>query len=56
MRCYYCGENTDNIPERLGNTKIPVCDRIECQSAFWEAEQEKKEQDRNYDNWRTRSE
>jgi len=56
MRCYYCGRDTNNVPERLENTKIPVCDRIECQQAFWEAEQEQKERNREYDNWRLRSE
>jgi hypothetical protein len=56
MRCYYCGKNTDNIPERLGNIKIPVCDKRQCQQDFWVAEQDQKERDRNYDNWRLRSE
>ena len=55
MRCYYCDGEANDI-ERLGNTNIPVCHRGQCQEEYYDAEEDRKERNRNYDNWATRSE
>jgi hypothetical protein len=54
-RCYYCGGNADNI-EHLGNTRIEVCNLTSCQQEFWEEDEKRARDNRNYDNWRLRSE
>lgn len=53
--CNYCDGEANEI-EYLDNRKIPVCYKTSCQQKFYEAEQEQKERNRNYDNWRLRSE
>lgn len=55
MRCHYCDGET-NHSERINNEKRPICDGISCQYSFQEDEVEQKKRDRNYDEWRTRSE
>jgi len=55
MRCYYCDGPATEV-EYLDNRKIPVCHETSCQQEFYEADQKQKDRDRNYDNWRLRSE
>lgn len=55
MRCYYCGGETDFI-EDLGNKRIPVCDKTQCRQEFYDDEEKRKDRNREYDEWRTRSE
>ena len=55
MRCYYCDGHTDHT-EHLGNTKIPVCDDMKCQQEYYDAEEDRRDRNRKYDEWITRSE
>lgn len=55
MRCYYCDRNT-NHAERIGNSKRPVCDSVNCQYKFQADEDEQKVRNRNYDEWVLQSE
>ena len=55
MRCYYCDGEANNT-EYLDGRQIYVCNNTTCQQEFWEAERNQKQRDRDYDNWRLRSE
>ena len=45
-RCSYCGEDVlDRKPERIGQTRIWLCDETECQLDFERDSREAEEED-----------
>ncbi len=56
MCCEYCGQKTENPPERIENRKVWVCDKVECQIKFYDEEEKAHDSAQRYDDWVTRTE